>query len=100
MSDGDVKGAELSMRPPAALEEFIDYLRGIAPHPERQITPQSHFVDDLGFDAIAFSCLGLLVAERYGIGGVSTTSLQSENLTVEAFFEKCILHVLGVGPDR
>lgn len=99
MSDGDVKGAELSMRP-AALEAFISYLREIAPYPERQITRQSHFVDDLGFDAIAFSRLGLMVAERYGIGGVSSTSLQSEHLTVEAFFEKCILHVLGVEPNH
>jgi hypothetical protein len=99
MSDGDVKGAELSMRP-AALETFIGYLREIAPHPERQITPQSHFVDDLDFDAIAFSCLGLMMAERYGIGGVSSASLQFENLTVEAFFEKCILHVLGVEPNH
>lgn len=99
MSDGDAKGAELSMRPPA-LKAFIGYLSEIAPHPKRQITPQSHLVDDLDFDAIAFSCLGLLVAERYGIGGISTESLKSENLTVEGFFERCILHVLGVGPDR
>jgi hypothetical protein len=70
---------------------FIDHLAGITPHPERPITPDSRLLDDLDFDAIAFGSLGLLMAELYGIGGVSTDSLRSENLTVEMFFERCVL---------
>lgn len=91
------KNNELSMRP-QALDAFIAYLRVIAPNPDQEITPKSHLIDDLDFDPIAFTRLGLLVYEEYGIGGLSPGSLRSENLTVERFFEHCILHVLGVIP--
>jgi hypothetical protein len=95
MSDGDVEGAELSMRPPA-LETFISHLAEIAPDADQPITAQSHLIEDLKFEGLAFSRLGLLMYTHYGIGGLSTASL-SENLTVESFFERCILNVLGVG---
>jgi hypothetical protein len=95
MSDGDIEGAELSMRPPA-LETFISHLAEIAPDADQPITAQSHLIEDLKFEGLAFSRLGLLMYTHYGIGGLSTASL-SENLTVESFFEHCILNVLGVG---
>jgi len=85
------------MRPPA-LEVFITYLAEIAPS-DQSITSQSHLIEDLEFDAIAFSRLGLLMYERYGIGGIATASLRAENLTVEDFFQHCILNVLGIRPE-
>ena len=78
-----------------ALRAFIEELSEIAPDPGRPIAPGSHLIEDLGFDAIAFSRLGLLVYERYGVGGLSTTSLDSERLTVAGFFRNCVLQVDG-----
>lgn len=85
--------AELS-RHSASLEAFIAYLAEIT-ESNQPITSQSHLIEDLGFDGVAFNRLGLLIYERYGIGGLSTASL-SDNLTVEDFFQHCILNVLGV----
>lgn len=81
-------------RPPS-LEVFIAYLAEIA-ESDQPITSQSHLIEDLDFDAVAFSRLGLLMYERYGIGGLSTAALGSENLTVEDFFQHCVLDVLGI----
>lgn len=102
MSDIDrlsFQEAELRVRR-LAFTAFISYLSEIVPYPERRITPQSHLVDDLGFDAIAFNRLGLMVAERFEVGGISAESLRSESLTVEGFFEKCIIQVLDFEPDH
>jgi hypothetical protein len=89
------------MPPPQALDAFIAYLTEIAPDHKQPITPESHLIDDLNFDAIAFSCLGLLMYERYGIGGVTPETLRSENLTVEEFFLKCIHPIPGhVSPNE
>lgn len=85
--------ADSSASPPS-LDSFIADLTEIA-ESDRPIAPQSHLIEDLDFDAIAFNRLGLLMYERYGIGGLSTASLASEALTVEDFFQRCILDVLG-----
>jgi len=82
-----------------SIEVFMVYLGEIAPNHHQKITPGSHLIDDLGFDASAFQSLGILLAERYGIGGVSTASLRSESLTVESFFRSYVLHVLGANPS-
>jgi hypothetical protein len=82
-----------------ALKTFIDYLAEIAPSSIQPITPQSHLIDDLNFDAIAFGRLGLLMYQPYGIGGISTKSLRSEDLTVEDFFQNCILNALNLPPE-
>lgn len=75
---------------PEGIEAFISCLAKIAPKPDQDINAGSHLIDDLDFGAMAFGRLGVLVYERYGIGGVSAASLQLENLTVEGFFEHCI----------
>jgi hypothetical protein len=91
---------EAATRPPS-LAAFTGYLIEII-EPDHPISPQSHLIEDLGFDAVAFNRLGVLMYERYGIGGLSTAALEPENLTVEGFFQHCILDVLGLqsGPDR
>jgi hypothetical protein len=82
-----------------ALELFISQLAEIAPWSKERISPQSHLIEDLGFDSPAFSQLGLLLYERYGIAGLSTASLpDGKHLTVEAFFQHCVLDVLGIDP--
>lgn len=78
-----------------ALKTFIEELAEIAPAPRRPVKPDSRLIEDLGFDTVAFNRLGLLVYERYGVGGLSTGSLRSEPLTVEAFFNVCVLAVQG-----
>lgn len=82
---------------PRGIEAFISCLAKIAPNPDQEINAGSHLIDDLEFDAMAFSRLGVLVYERYGIGGLCAASLRSENLTVEGFFEHCILQNSGKG---
>jgi hypothetical protein len=90
--------AESSMHP-EGIEAFISCLAKIAPNPDQDIKAGSHLIDDLDFGAMAFSRLGVLVYERYGIGGVCAASLRSENLTVEGFFEHCVLQTLGIDPE-
>jgi hypothetical protein len=80
---------------PQALTAFIARLAEIVPS-DRPITSQSHLVEDLELDALAFRRLGILMYQHYGIGGVSPASLRAETVTVEGFFQHCILNVLGV----
>jgi hypothetical protein len=91
-------------QPPQApsLDRFMEQLAKIAPPSEEPISPESHLINDLKFDSSTFSLLGLLLYERYGVGGLSTASLpEEEELTVEAFFRRCVLDVLGIRPpDR
>jgi hypothetical protein len=97
MSARELTAGQDAARPPS-LDAFIGYLAEIA-ESDQPIAPQSHLIEDLDFDAIAFNRLGLLMYERYGIGGLSTASLGSEKLTVEDFFQHCILKVLGIQPE-
>lgn len=96
--DRTANGEADSPANPPSLDSFIADLTEIA-ESDRRITPQSHLIEDLDFDAIAFSCLGPLMYERYGIGGLSTASLAPETLTVEDFFQSFILDVLGCGVE-
>jgi hypothetical protein len=93
-------GREAATHPPS-LAAFIGHLIEIT-EPDHPISPQYHLIEDLGFDAMAFNRLGVLMYERYGIGGLSTVALEPENLTVEGFFQRCILDVVGLrsGSDR
>lgn len=71
-------------------------LAKLAPDAAKTISPDSELIADLGFDSLAFSRLGLLLYEYYGVGGVSTASMRSMNLTVEGFFRRCVLEVLDI----
>ncbi|HSR94608.1 MAG TPA: hypothetical protein VLK56_07050 [Solirubrobacterales bacterium] len=74
-------------------------LAEIAPSGGKPISPKSKLTADLGFDSPAFGRLALLLAEHYGVGGLSEASVGSEgNLTVEEFFCHHVLHVLGIDP--
>lgn len=79
----------------ATLELFMTQLAMIAPDSAKTISPDSELIADLGFDSLAFSRLGVLLYEYYGVGGLSTDSMRSMNLTVESFFRHCVLDVLG-----
>ncbi len=69
--------------------------------PDRPISPESDLIDDLGFDALAFNRLAVLLYERYGMAGLSSASMRSEeSLTVEGFFRNCVLDVLRCGAEE
>ncbi len=82
-----------------SLERFIDQLSEIAPRSDEPISSQSHLLEDLGFDFETVNRLATLLYRSYGIVGISMASLiQEERVTVEAFFQHCVLDVLGVDP--
>jgi hypothetical protein len=95
------RGAVPDRRMPGAqhptIELFMTQLAEIAPDSSKEISPDSDLIADLGFDSLAFTRLGLLLYEYYGVGGLSTASVRSiEQLTVEGFFHRCVLDVLGI----
>lgn len=62
--------------------------------PDKPISPESELIDDLGFDALAFGRLAVMLYERYGVGELSAASMRpKEPLTVEGFFRHCVLDV-------
>ena len=81
------------------LELFMTQLAGIAPNSDR-IAPGSDLIEDLGFEETAFSELADLLHQSYGIGGLSTAALTrpTGRVTVENFFLRCVLEVLGLAP--
>jgi acyl carrier protein len=81
------------------IDSLISLLEEIAPRQDQPITSASHLVDDLDFDAMAFSRLGVLIYERYGIGGLSSAAMSPESLTVEGFFQRCVVDVLGLADN-
>jgi hypothetical protein len=69
---------------------FMRQLAEIAP--DKPIRPESDLIDDLGFGALAFGRLAVMLYERYGIDGISAAFMRSqESRTVEGFFRCCIL---------
>lgn len=79
-----------------SLESFMTQLAEIAPG--KPISPESDLIDDLGFDALDFGRLAVMLFERYGMAGLSSASMRSEeSLTVEGFFRNCVLDVLRCG---
>lgn len=83
-----------------SLGRFINELRDIAPQSDRPISPQSHLIDDLEFQARNFERLASLLYRCYGIAGLPTARLPDDRyLTVDAFFRRYVRDVLGV-PSR
>ena len=81
---------------PPSFELFITQLAEIAPNAGTQVLPESDLIDDLCFDEAAFGRLSALLYRHYGVGGLSMGSMRYEKrLTVEAFFRRCVLEVLG-----
>ena len=92
-------GRDVASSPPS-FELFMAQLAEIAPNAGTQVLPESDLIDDLRFDEAAFGRLSALLYRHYGVGGLSMGSMRSEQrLTVEAFFRRCVLEVLGFVPS-
>lgn len=93
--EGGTSQPQEAARPPS-FELFMTQLAEIAPHPGTRVMPDSNLIEDLRFDESAFGRLSALLYRHYGVGGLSLSSMRSEEqLTVEAFFRRCVLEVLG-----
>lgn len=94
---------ETRQRDPEApsLEVFMTKLAGIAPRQNANVAPESDLIEDLGFDAEAFARLSHLLAEDYGVGGLSSVSMRGQDrVTVTGFFDRCVLQMLGFVTDE
>jgi hypothetical protein len=80
-----------------SLELFMAQLAEITPARATPITPESDLIEVLARDDHAFSRLADLLNSHYGVGGLSTASVRSEErVTVESFFRRCVVEVLGL----
>lgn len=71
-------------------------IAAIASVPAHEVRPESRLIADLGFDALAFAQLGVLLFEHYEVTGrMMAFNSGGEEMTVETLFDEQILAPRG-----